>query len=341
MARLCVVCLSVGADKPDNAVARSMTTQSSANGDDGARLELLIKQAAMAQPLITAVVQPTDSRCLSGAIEAADRGLIKPILIGSEARIREAAEDGGVALGRFDIMPCGSDEEASAQAVHLVRAGRAHALMKGAVHTDVFMKPVVATAGGLRTARRMSHVFVLDTPAYPRLLLITDAAINIAPDLETKRDIVQNAIDLARAIGIDPPRVAIVCAVETVTPKLPSTCEAAALCKMADRQQIVGGVLDGPLAFDNAVSPIAAEAKHIVSSVAGRADVVVVPDLEAGNMLAKQTEYLAGAHLAGVVVGARVPIMLTSRADSALARLTSCAVAVLYRRWQLAQAAIA
>ncbi|KEZ76297.1 bifunctional enoyl-CoA hydratase/phosphate acetyltransferase, partial [Salinisphaera hydrothermalis C41B8] len=233
-----------------------------------------------------------------------------------------------------------NDAEASQRGVDLVRTGRAHALMKGNLHTDAFMRPIVARGGGLRTARRMSHVFVLDTPAYSRLLLITDAAINIAPDLSAKRDITQNAIDLARAIGIDTPRAAIVCAVETVTPALPSTCDAAALCKMADRNQIEGGLLDGPLAFDNAVSPDAVRAKGIVSAVAGQADILVVPDLEAGNMLAKQIEYLAGAHLAGVVVGARVPIMLTSRADSALARLASCAVAALYRQWQLGRTGI-
>ncbi len=306
----------------------------------GDRLSTLIDRVAVAQPLVTAVVQPTDVASLGGALDAARQGLIEPILVGPEAEIRAVADAHHLDVEHLQFVASGHGHEAGQCAVDLVRSGKAHALMKGSLHTDAFMAPVVARSGGLRTARRMSHVFVLDTPAYPRLLLITDAAINIAPDLAAKRDITQNAIDLARAIGIDPPKVAIVCAVETVTPALPSTCEAAALCKMAEREQIVGGLLDGPLAFDNAVSPEAARAKGIVSAVAGQADILVVPDLEAGNMLAKQIEYLAGAHLAGVVVGARVPIMLTSRADSALARLASCAVAALYRQWQVARTGI-
>ncbi|WP_434551776.1 bifunctional enoyl-CoA hydratase/phosphate acetyltransferase [Salinisphaera hydrothermalis] len=306
----------------------------------GHRLNIIIKQAKDAQHLATAVVQPSDPSSLSGALDAMRCGLIEPILVGREAEIRTVADAHHLDIEGVALVDAGHDAEASQRGVDLVRTGRAHALMKGNLHTDAFMRPIVARGGGLRTARRMSHVFVLDTPAYSRLLLITDAAINIAPDLSAKRDITQNAIDLARAIGIDTPRAAIVCAVETVTPALPSTCDAAALCKMADRNQIEGGLLDGPLAFDNAVSPDAVRAKGIVSAVAGQADILVVPDLEAGNMLAKQIEYLAGAHLAGVVVGARVPIMLTSRADSALARLASCAVAALYRQWQLGRTGI-
>jgi len=305
--------------------------------DKGARLRALIEGTRPRQPMPTAVVHPVDAASLSGALEGAQHGLIEPVLVGPEAKIRAAARDGDLDIDAFRLVATEHSHEAAERAVALVRAGEAQALMKGALHTDELMHPVVAKDGGLRTARQMSHVFVIDEPTYPRLMLITDAALNIYPDLDAKRDIVQNAIDLARALGVDKPKVALLSAVETVTPKLQSTVEAAALCKMADRGQITDALLDGPLAFDNAVSRLAAEAKHIRSRVAGQADVMVVPDLESGNMLAKQLEYLAEAQIAGVVLGARVPIMLTSRADNALARLASCAVATRFLQWQLEQ----
>ncbi len=266
---------------------------------------------------------------LAGAIEAARAGLILPILVGPEARIRATAAEAGIDISAFQLEPTPHSHAAAARAVSLVREGRAAMIMKGSLHTDELMHEVVDTQTGLRTARRISHAFLMDVPSYPRPLFITDAAINVFPDLEVKRDIVQNAIDLAHALRIDNPRVAILSAVETVTPKLPSTIDAAALCKMADRGQITGGRVDGPLAFDNAVSMDAAREKGIVSDVAGRADILVAPDLEAGNMLVKQLTFLAGADAAGVVLGARVPIVLTSRADSDQARVTSCAIAVL------------
>ncbi len=276
-----------------------------------------------------AVVHPCDRDSLLGAIEAAKRGFIVPVLVGPEDRIRATAQEANVDLSPYRIVPTHHSHESATRAVELARSGEIEALMKGSLHTDEVMAAVVAGTGGLRTSRRVSHVFVMDVPTYSRLLLITDAAINIAPTLEEKVDIVQNAIDLARVLGIDQPRVAILSAVETVTPKIPSTVEAAALCKMADRRQITGGLLEGPLAFDNAVSARAARTKGIVSPVAGQADVLVVPDLEAGNMLAKQLSYLAGAESAGIVVGARVPIVLTSRADTVRSRLASTAVLVL------------
>ena len=282
-------------------------------------------------PLPTAVVHPCDSESLRGALDAARRGMIKPILVGPTRKIHRVAKAAGLNIASYEIVATEHSHAAAEAAVTLARAGRVECLMKGSLHTDELMAAVVATATGLRTERRISHVFVLDVPAYPRPLLITDAAINIYPDLETKRDIVQNAIDLAHALGIARPRVAILSAVETVTPKIPSTIEAAALCKMADRGQITGGLLDGPLAFDNAISDAARRAKHIKSEVAGRPDILVVPDLEAGNMLVKQLQYLAGAKAAGIVLGARVPIALTSRADSAPARMASAAIAVLLR----------
>ena len=282
-------------------------------------------------PLPTAVVHPCDRESLRGALDAARRGMIKPILVGPTRKIHRVAKAAGLNIAGYEIVATEHSHAAAEAAVALARAGRVECLMKGSLHTEELMAAVVATATGLRTERRMSHVFVLDVPAYPRPLLITDAAINIYPDLETKRDIVQNAIDLAHALGIARPRVAILSAVETVTPKIPSTIEAAALCKMADRGQITGGLLDGPLAFDNAISDAARRAKHIKSEVAGRPDILVVPDLEAGNMLVKQLQYLAGAKAAGIVLGARVPIALTSRADSAPARMASAAIAVLLR----------
>ncbi len=292
----------------------------------------LMAMARGLPPLRTAVVHPVDAASLVGAVEAAKAGLITPVLVGPAARIRAAAEQAGIDLSAYEIVATEHSTAAAAQAVALVREGRAQALMKGAIHTDELMHAVVERDTGLRTARRMSHVFAIDAPRYPRPLLLTDAAINIAPTLEHKRDIVQNAIDLAHALGITQPRVALLSAVETVSSTLPSTLDAAALCKMADRGQISGALLDGPLAFDNAVSPQAALSKGIASPVAGQADILVVPDLEVGNMLAKQLEYLADAEVAGIVLGARVPIMLTSRADNTLARLSSCALALLLAR---------
>ena len=276
-----------------------------------------------------AVVHPCDRESLLGVVEATQAGLIVPTLVGPEAKIRAVAEQQGVDLAGIAVIDVEHSHAAADRAVALVREGRAEALMKGSLHTDELMGAVVDAATGLRTARRISHVFLADVPTYPKPLLITDAAINIEPDLECKADIVRNAIDLAIVLGIVEPKVAILAAVETVTPKMRSTIDAAALCKMADRNQITGGVLDGPLAFDNAISIVAAKTKGILSAVAGRADILVVPDLESGNMLAKQLEYLAEALLTGVVVGARVPIVLTSRADTAETRAASCAIALL------------
>jgi phosphotransacetylase/acyl dehydratase len=295
-------------------------------GDSFARL---FKSCEGLPAVSCAVVHPCDRDSLLGPIEAARRGLITPVLVGPEERIRAVARAEGVDLGPYRIVPVPHSHAAAAKAVELARTGEVEALMKGSLHTDELMAEVVSSAAGLRTKRRVSHVFVMDVPSYPRMLLITDAAINIDPKLEEKVDIVQNAIDLARVLGIEPPHVAILSAVETVTSKIPSTLEAAALCKMADRGQITGAVLDGPLAFDNAISPEAAQTKKITSPVAGRADILLVPDLEAGNMLAKQLSYLAGAEGAGIVLGARVPIVLTSRADSVRTRLASTAVMAL------------
>ena len=276
-----------------------------------------------------AVVAPTTAVALSGAMDAAAAGLIDPILVGSERTIVALAATLNVDLSKARIVDVPEEDAAARRAVAMCREGVAVGLMKGSLHTDLLMHAVLDHEGGLRTARRVSHVFVIDAPAYPRPLLVTDAAINIYPTLDDKVDIAKNAIELAHALGIATPRLAILSAVETVSSKITSTLDAAALCKMADRGQITGGVLDGPLAFDTAVSAQAAAIKGLVSPVAGVADVLLVPDLEAGNMLAKQLEYLGGAELAGVVLGARVPIVLTSRSDSARARLASCAVAVL------------
>jgi phosphate acetyltransferase/phosphate butyryltransferase len=262
------------------------------------------------------------------------------VLVGPEAKIRQAAAEAHVDLSGYRLVPTAHSHAAADAAVALARTGEVGALMKGALHTDELMRAVVAKDTGLRTGRRVSHVFAMDVPTYPRPLFITDAAVNIYPTLEDKRDIVQNAIDLAHALGIATPRVAILSALETVYPKIASTLEAAALCKMADRGQITGGIVDGPMAFDLAVSDEAARTKGFVSPVAGRADILVVPDLEAGNMLAKQLEYLAGAQVAGIVLGARVPIILTSRADGPLARLASCALAVLLARRAAAPAVV-
>jgi len=279
--------------------------------------------------ITTAVVWPMTDVALRGAVEAATAGLIEPTLIGPEAEIKALAERLGLDIARFPILNSENEGHAAELGVSICRSGQAQAIMKGSLHTDELMKAAMQRDTGLRTARRISHVFILDTPAYARTLLITDAAINITPELEDKVHIVQNAIDLAHALGIAEPKVALLSAVETVNPKIKSTLDAAALCKMADRGQITGGVLDGPLAFDTAVSQKAASIKQLVSPVTGQADILVVPDLESGNMLAKQLEYLGGAQLAGIVLGARVPAILTSRADSAETRLTSCAVAVL------------
>lgn len=287
-------------------------------------------QAACAYPAIaTAIVHPCDDVALQSAIEAAKRNLIAPILVGPRAKIEAAAAAAKLDISALPLVDAAHSHDAADRAVALVREGRAEALMKGSLHTDELMHAVVARDTGIRTARRLSHCFIMDIPGYPTPLIITDAAVNIAPSLEEKVDIVQNAIDLAHALAFDEVRVAILSAMETVNPKVPSTIEAAALCKMADRGQITGALIDGPLALDNAISESAAAIKGIRSPVAGRANVLVVPDLEAGNMLAKSLSFLAGADAAGIVLGARVPIILTSRADSLLTRLASCAVATL------------
>jgi phosphate acetyltransferase len=275
------------------------------------------------------VAHPCDRVSLESVIEAAKLRLIVPILVGPRDRIHEVAAQHGLDISAFETVDAPYSESAAAKAVELVREGKADALMKGSLHTDELMSAVVRRETGLRTSRRISHCFVMDVPGHDQPLVITDAAINIAPDLKTKADIVQNAIGLVRALGTNEVRVAILSAMETVNPDVPSTIEAAALCKMADRGQITGAVLDGPLALDNAISPRAAEIKKIVSPVAGRANILVVPDLEAGNMLAKSLSFLADADAAGIVLGARVPVILTSRADNEVARLASCALALL------------
>ena len=289
----------------------------------------LIAAASKGQPMATAVAHPCDTVSLESAVEAARLGLLRPILVGPAARVREVAARASLDIGGFELVDSQHSHDSAAKAVELVRCGRAEGLMKGSLHTDELMGAVVARETGIRTARRISHCFVMDVPGHEQALIISDAAVNIAPSLEEKVDIVQNAIDLARALGTQEVRVAILSAMETVNPRVPSTIEAAALCKMADRGQITGALLDGPLALDNAISVEAAEIKHIVSPVAGKANVLIVPDLEAGNMLAKSLTFLASADAAGIVLGARVPIILTSRADSLLTRLASCAVALL------------
>jgi phosphate acetyltransferase len=289
----------------------------------------LVANAQKHAPAKTAVAHPCDRSSLEGAVEAAKMKLIDPILVGPEQRIRAVAAENNIDISKFEIVDAGHSHDSAAKAVALVREGRAEALMKGSLHTDEIMGAVVARDTGLRTSRRISHCFVMDVPDHDQPLVITDAAVNIAPDLKTKVNIVQNAIDLVHALGQEDVRVAILSAMGTVNPDVPSTLEAAALCKMADRGQITGAILDGPLALDNAISPEAAKIKKIVSPVAGRANVLVVPDLEAGNMLAKSLSFLAGADAAGIVLGARVPIILTSRADDETARLASCAVASL------------
>jgi phosphate acetyltransferase len=296
----------------------------------GSKYERLIARAKEVPAATTVVVHPCDESSLRGAVEAAEAGIIVPILVGPAAKISAVAREHNLDIGRFRVVDVPHSHAAAAKGVELVRESAGELLMKGSLHTDELMREVTSGQTGLRTARRISHVFVMDVPTYSETLFITDAAINIFPDLDAKHDIVQNAIDLFTQVGLGTPRVAILSAVETVTAKIPSTIDAAALCKMADRGQITGGVLDGPLAFDNAIDPEAAKIKGIKSDVAGRAQILVVPDLEAGNMLAKNLTFLAKADAAGIVLGARVPIILTSRADTVRARMASCAAAVLY-----------
>jgi phosphate acetyltransferase len=295
------------------------------------KYDRLIALAQAVPPVSTVVVHPCDETSLRGAVDSAKAGIIRPILVGPEQKIRDTADKGGFDITGFEIVDAAHSEDAAAKGVELIHAAKGEMLMKGSLHTDELMRAVTAKAGGLRTDRRISHVFVMDVPAYTETIFVTDAAINIFPDLGAKRDIIQNAIDLYNQAGFgQSPRVAILSAVETVTATIPSTIEAAALCKMADRGQITGGLLDGPLAFDNAIDVEAARIKGIKSEVAGRAQILVVPNLEAGNMLAKNLAYFAKADGAGIVLGARVPVVLTSRADTARARMASCAIASLY-----------
>jgi phosphate acetyltransferase len=293
------------------------------------KYQRLIDYCHTVPPLPTAVVHPCDQSSLAGAVEAAQLGLIAPILVGPAERIRSVARDSGIPISDYPLVDAPYSQAAAEEAVRLVREGKAEALMKGSLHTDELMAAVVRRDSGMRTGRRVSHCFVMAVPNHETPLIITDAAVNIAPTLEEKKDILQNAIDLAHALMFDEVRVAVLSAMETVNPKVPSTIEAAALCKMVDRKQVTGALVDGPLALDNAIDPEAARIKGIASPVAGRANVLMVPDLEAGNMLAKSLSFLAGADAAGIVLGARVPIILTSRADSTLTRRASCAVAVL------------
>jgi phosphate acetyltransferase len=295
-----------------------------------AKYDRLIANAQKVPAAKTVVVHPCDESSLRGPVEAAETGIIVPILVGPRAKIEATAAAHKIDISRYELVDAAHSDDAAAKGVALIREGRGELLMKGSLHTDELMRAVTSSSTGLRTARRISHVFVMDVPTYAETLFITDAAINIFPDLDAKRDIIQNAIDLWVQVGLGTPRVAILSAVETVTSKIPSTIEAAALCKMADRGQITGGLLDGPLAFDNAIDPEAAKIKGIKSEVAGRAQILVVPDLEAGNMLAKNLSFLAKADSAGIVLGARVPVILTSRADSVRSRMASCAVAVLF-----------
>jgi phosphate acetyltransferase len=306
----------------------------------GSKYERLIARAKEVPAATTVVVHPCDESSLRGAVEAAEAGIIVPILVGPAAKISAVAREHNLDIGRFRVVDVPHSHAAAAKGVELVRESAGELLMKGSLHTDELMREVTSGQTGLRTARRISHVFVMDVPTYSETLFITDAAINIFPDLDAKHDIVQNAIDLFTQVGLGTPRVAILSAVETVTAKIPSTIDAAALCKMADRGQITGGVLDGPLAFDNAIDPEAAKIKGIKSDVAGRAQILVVPDLEAGNMLAKNLTFLAKADAAGIVLGARVPIILTSRADTVRARMASCAAAVLYAHARRGTAAV-
>lgn len=293
------------------------------------KYERLLERCNALSPVPTAVVHPCERTALAGAIEAGEKGLIDPVLVGPATKIRAIAESSGLSLAGIQIINTPHSEASAAKAVELVRGSQVELLMKGSLHTDELLGAVVSREAGLRTGRRVSHVFIMDVPAYHKVLVVTDAAINIAPALEDKLDICQNAIDLAIDLGVTQPKVAILAAVETVTTKMPATIDAAALCKMAERGQITGGILDGPLAFDNAISKEAAGIKRIQSPVCGDPDIMLVPDLEAGNMLAKQLAYLANADSAGLVLGARVPIILTSRADNVRSRIASCALAKL------------
>lgn len=293
----------------------------------------LVEKARKLGPLRTAVVAPEEAHAIKGAVTAAELGIIEPILAGSWRRIEEAAKAADCDISRYEFIEAASTHEAAAKSVAAVTQGRAQALMKGHLHTDELLHEVVKKDGGLRGARRLSHIFVMDVPSLPHMLLISDAAINIAPSLEEKADIVQNAIDLALALGVEQPRAGVLSAVETVTPKIPSTLDAAILSKMAERGQIKGGAVDGPLAMDNAIDMEAAKTKGITSLVAGHANILIVPNIESGNMLAKELTFVAHAETAGIVIGAKVPVILTSRADNAKARLASCAVAALYNAW--------
>jgi len=293
------------------------------------KYERLLERCKTIEAVPTAVAHPCEESALIGAVEAAQAGLISPILVGPAAKIEETAKSAKVELGNLEIVDAAHSLDSAKKAVELVRAGRAEVLMKGSLHSDELLSAIVSRDGGLRTGRRISHAFVMDVPTYHKVLIVTDGAINIAPTLEDKVDIVQNAIDLAISLGLEKPKVAILAAVEVVNSKMPATLDAAALCKMAERGQIKGGVLDGPLAFDNAISSQAAQTKGIKSAVAGDPDILLAPDLEAGNILAKQLSFLANADSAGMVLGARVPVILTSRADSVRSRIASCAVAKL------------
>jgi phosphate acetyltransferase len=305
------------------------------------KYEALLARCASLAPVPTAVVHPCELSALTGAIDAARYGLIEPILVGPRARIREIADRNRIDLGSAAIVDAPHSHGSAEAAVALVRAGRAELLMKGSLHTDELLGAVVARESGLRTGKRISHVFIMDVPTYHKVLIVTDAAINIAPSLEDKADICQNAIDLAISLGCERPKIAVLAAVETVNSKMPATLDAAALSKMAERGQIRGGLIDGPLAFDNAISREAAQTKGIASEVAGDPDILLAPDLEAGNILAKLLAFLANSDSAGLVLGARVPIILTSRADSVRARVASCAVAMLAAHARRATGAIA
>ncbi|HEU5136681.1 MAG TPA: phosphate acetyltransferase [Steroidobacteraceae bacterium] len=302
------------------------------------KYELLLERCRSVEPVNTAVAHPCEAAALAGAMQAGAQGLITPILVGPVARIRDIAASAKIDLGKTEIVDAPHSHAAAAGAVQLVREGRAQLLMKGSLHTDELLGAVVARETGLRTARRLSHAFIMDVPTYHKVLIVTDAAINIAPTLEEKADICQNAIELAQSLGVGKPKVAVLAAVETVTSKMPATIDAAALCKMADRGQISGGLLDGPLAFDNAISKEAARTKGITSEVAGDPDILLAPDLEAANILAKLLTFLAKSDSAGLVLGAKVPIILTSRADSVRSRIASCAVAVLAAHARAAKA---
>jgi len=304
------------------------------------KYEQLLAKCKSLEPIPTAVAHPCELTALAGAMEAAKLGLIKPILVGPIKKIDAVAKSAKIDLTDVNVVESIHSHDSAAKAVALIREGKAELLMKGSLHTDELMSAIVSREGGLRTSRRISHVFIMDVPTYHKVLIITDGAINIAPSLEDKVDICQNAIDLALALGRELPKVAILAAVETVTSKMPATIDAAALCKMAERGQITGGLLDGPLAFDNAISAEAATTKGIVSKVAGDPDILLAPDLEVGNMLAKQLSFLANADSAGLVLGAKVPVILTSRADTVRSRIASCAVAVLAAHSRRQQASV-